>query len=132
MRAHFILYVADQARSTAFYRAVLAREPILDVPGMTEFELADGAVLGLMPESGVRELLGARLPALAAGRGAPEAEVYLVVPSPAAYHERALWEGAVELSPLLPRDWGHVASYCLDLDGHIIAFAAVVESHADH
>ena len=24
MRAHFILYVADQARSTAFYRAVLA------------------------------------------------------------------------------------------------------------
>ncbi len=59
MTAHFILYVADQERSTAFYAAVLARAPRLHVPGMTEFDLADGAVLGLMPETGVRRLPGA-------------------------------------------------------------------------
>lgn len=35
----FILYVADQARSTAFYSTLLNRAPTLNVPGMTEFEL---------------------------------------------------------------------------------------------
>lgn len=39
MQAEFILYVADQARSRDFYRTVLATEPTLDVPGMTEFDL---------------------------------------------------------------------------------------------
>jgi len=60
--SHFILYVADQRRSTAFYSAVLGIEPRLDVPGMTEFTLPGGAVLGLMPAAGIHALLG---PALA-------------------------------------------------------------------
>ena len=51
--AHFILYVADQARSTSFYSAVLAFTPRLNVPGMTAFALpGGGGVLGLMPEAG--------------------------------------------------------------------------------
>jgi predicted enzyme related to lactoylglutathione lyase len=54
---HFILYVADQARSAAFYAKVLCVEPRLDVPGMSEFVLPGGAVLGLMPEAGIRRLL---------------------------------------------------------------------------
>ena len=89
---------------------------------MTEFELSDGVILGLMPESGIRALLE-RLPDPAAARGKPRAELYLLVESPEAYHERALRAGAVEMSPLLPRDWGHIASYCLDPDGHVLAFA---------
>ena len=32
--AHFILYVADQKRAAAFYRAALGLKPRLDVPGM--------------------------------------------------------------------------------------------------
>lgn len=40
MTAHFILYVADQQRSKAFYEAVLGQPPRKHVPGMTEFELA--------------------------------------------------------------------------------------------
>jgi YD repeat-containing protein len=36
---------------------------------------------------------------------------------------RALDAGARELSPLLQRDWGHVAAYSLDLDGHVVVFA---------
>ena len=124
MTAHFILYVEDQARSAAFYRRVLGREPRLDVPGMTEFDLAAGAVLGLMPEGGIRALLGAALPDPARARGVPRAELYLLVDDPAAHHARALSAGATELGAPARRDWGHVAAYALDPDGHVLAFAA--------
>lgn len=123
MITHFILYVADQAVSTAFYADVLAMKPRLNVPGMTEFDLPGGAVLGLMPESGIRRLLGASLPDPAEARGTPRAELYLLVDDPASYHDRALAAGARELSPLLQRDWGHRAAYSLDVDGHVLAFA---------
>jgi len=63
---------------------------------MTEFALGTGIVLGLMPETGIRSLLGSALPDPAAGRGIPRAELYLVVDDAAA---------------------------CLDPDGHIVAFA---------
>ena len=58
--AEFILYVADQARATAFYRHVLAAEPVLDVPGMTEFDLG-GATLGLMPAADMEDLLARQI-----------------------------------------------------------------------
>jgi len=120
---HFILYVADQARSTGFYTRVLAKEPALNVPGMTEFSLGEGVVLGLMPESGIRRLLGPALPDPAGSRS-PRAEVYLRVDSPTLWHDRALAAGAVELSAPAMRDWGHFVSYCLDPDGHVLAFAS--------
>lgn len=122
MRAHFILYVRDQAAAARFYRAVLARDARLDVPGMTEIEIG-GAVLGLMPEAGIRRLLGDEIPDPASARGVPRAELYLLVDDPAAFHARALANGARELSPLAPRDWGHLAGYSMDPDGHVIAFA---------
>jgi uncharacterized protein len=95
----------------------------LDVPGMTEFALPGGAVLGLMPEASIRRLLGDKLPDPAAAGGAPRAELYLLVEDPGAYHARALAAGARELSPLQDRDWGHRAAYTLDPDGHVLAFA---------
>lgn len=122
--SHFILYVADQRRSRDFYARVLAGEPRLDVPGMTEFELPGSAVLGLMPESGIRQLLGAALPDPARANGIARAELYLIVPEPAAYHARALLAGARELAPLQARSWGHCAAYSLDPDGHVLAFAS--------
>ena len=122
--AHFILYVVDQERSTAFYTAVLARAPRLDVPGMTEFALPGGAVLGLMPERGIERLLGAAMPSPASARGVPRAELYLLVPEPESYHARAVAAGAKELSPMQVRSWGDAAAYSLDPDGHVLAFAA--------
>ena len=80
---HLILYVADAARSKAFWREVLGRAPRLDVHGMTEFDLPGGAVLGLMPESGIKRLLGDALPDPSRARGIPRAEVYLPVADPA-------------------------------------------------
>lgn len=121
----FVLYVADQASSRAFYAEVLQIPPRLDVPGMTEFALPGGGVLGLMPEHGIKALLGAALPDPAPAAGIPRAELYLVVPNPLAFHERALAAGARELSPLAARDWGHAAAYSLDADGHVLAFASL-------
>ncbi len=122
-RAYLILYVADQARSRAFYRAVLQAEPKLDVPGMTEFTLSTGSVLGLMPARGIKALLGERLPDPAPAAGIPRAELYLLVDDAAAMHRRALAAGATEVAPLAPRDWGHTAAYSLDPDGHVLAAA---------
>ncbi len=121
---HLILYVADQARSTTFYTVVLGITPALNVPGMTEFTLNEGVILGLMPEEGINRLLGPSLPDPRQARGIPRAELYLRVDRPENYHRRALAAGATELSPLLLRDWGDTAAYSLDLDGHVIAFAA--------
>lgn len=121
--ANLIFYVADQAAATAFWQAVLDRPPTLDVPGMTEFTLGAQVVLGLMPEAGIRSLLGSSLPDPAAARGIPRAELYLVVPDAAAYLARALEAGATELSALTRRSWGDDAAYCLDPDGHVVAFA---------
>lgn len=122
MKLNTILYVKDQAASRAFYAMALGLAPRLDVPGMTEFELFEGCVLGLMPEKGIKRLLPA-LPDPAAAAGIPRAELYLTVPEPAVYHARALAAGAKELSPLGPQDWGDKAAYSLDPDGHVLVFA---------
>lgn len=126
-RAHFILFVADQARATGFYAEVLGRAPRLDVPGMTEFLLPGGAVLGLMPETGIRRLLGPTLPDPGAAAGIPRAELYLVADEPVLLFRRAVGAGAVELSPPAPRDWGHEVGYVLDGDGHVLAFARALD-----
>jgi len=123
MTAHFILYVEDQARSAAFYREALRQAPTLDVPGMTEFRLAEGAVLGLMPEAGIKRLLGPALADPARGRGVPRAEIYLLAGAAGTRQQNAIAAGARELSPVQPRDWGHRVGYVLDPDGHVLAFA---------
>jgi catechol 2,3-dioxygenase-like lactoylglutathione lyase family enzyme len=123
-KSQIILYVRDQAASAAFYAGVLELSPALDVPGMTEFELSPGAVLGLMLETGIRRLLGERLPPFAAVGGA-KAELYLVVEDAQAALERALAAGGKLLSELALRDWGQRVGYCLDLDGYVLAFAEV-------
>jgi catechol 2,3-dioxygenase-like lactoylglutathione lyase family enzyme len=123
MRAHFILYVADQQRSRDFYANVLQQTPTLDVPGMTEFQLGADHVLGLMPVSGIRRLLGSALTDPNQGNGIPRCELYLVIERPAEAHARAIRAGAHELSSLENRSWGHRAAYSSDLDGHVLVFA---------
>lgn len=123
MIAHIILYVADQAKSTDFYSYVLNMAPRLNVPGMTEFSLSESCVLGLMPESGIKRLLGTMLPDPSTVSGIPRAEVYLIVEDARLYYSRALERDAPGLSELALRDWGQKVAYCLDIDGHVLAFA---------
>ncbi len=122
-KAHFILYVSDQKSSTSFYAVALDLVPTLDVPGMTEFPLPGGAILGLMPSAGIVKLLGSAIPDPASAAGIPRAELYLVVGDAQAHLDRAVGAGARMVSKLTTRDWGHRAGYVLDPDGHVLAFA---------
>jgi uncharacterized glyoxalase superfamily protein PhnB len=119
----FIFYVADQQKSRDFYREVLGRNPVLDVPGMTEFEINSSSKLGLMPEKGIVKILGDKTPDPANGNGIPRCELYLYVDKPVEYLERAIKAGAKEISALEKRNWGDEAAYCADADGNIIVFA---------
>jgi catechol 2,3-dioxygenase-like lactoylglutathione lyase family enzyme len=123
-KVHFILYVSDKPRSTEFYAAILQKVPTLEVPGMTEFTLGPSTVLGLMPEAGIVRLLGPAIANPSLARGVPRSELYLVVPNAGAFHNRAIAAGALELSALELRDWGHRVAYSQDPDGHVLAFAS--------
>ena len=127
MVVHIILYISNQKISTEFYRSVLEIAPSLDVPGMTEFELPGGTMLGLMPEKGIKSLLGETIPDPARGHSIPRAELYLEVDDASGYHKRVLDNGGKEGSPLLVRDWGSKVAYSMDLDGHILAFSQKVQ-----
>lgn len=123
MKIHIILYVSDQQLSTDFYSKIFNKTPRLNVPGMTEFTLNDDCILGLMPEGGIKKLLGDPMPDPSLGKGIPRAEIYLYVDDPHLYFEKAIHIGAKKLSPVLNRDWGDEVGYCLDPDHHVIAFA---------
>ena len=88
-----IFFIADQDRSTAFYTKVLSIDPRLYVPGMTEFSLPGGGILGLMPVAGIRKLLGDTIPDPGLAAGIPRSELYLLLHSPEAFHARALAAG---------------------------------------
>jgi catechol 2,3-dioxygenase-like lactoylglutathione lyase family enzyme len=118
-----ILYVKDQALSSIFYKNVLGMEPVLDVPGMTEFLLPNGTSIGLMPERGIKKLLGDRLPDPALGSNIPRVELYFFVSEPEKFHNKVLAAGGREVSPLADQMWGDNVAYSLDLDGHVLAFA---------
>jgi lactoylglutathione lyase len=119
----FILYVKDQKAARDFYSNVLQLQPVLNVPGMTEFLLAPGCKLGLMPATGIAKIICPALPHPSEGAGIPRCELYLYTDNPAGMLERALAAGGTAISPLQPRDWGDEVGYCGDLDGHVLAVA---------
>ncbi|QFG52800.1 VOC family protein [Chryseobacterium sp.] len=122
-KVHSILYVTDQATSRDFYRQILGLEPVLDVPGMTEFQLSDFFTLGLMPNSSINKILHGKTPDPASGTGIPRCELYLYLDDIEAEFQKAVNLNAEIVSAPSDRDWGDRACYLADPDGHIIAFA---------
>ena len=121
----FILYVENQQKSRDFYAKLLKLQPVLDVPGMTEFKLGESVKLGLMPENGIAKILSDKCPHPNNGNGIPRCELYLKVENAAEFMARGTELGAKEISPLQMRDWGDKAGYISDPDGHVIAFAEI-------
>lgn len=132
MQAEFILYVQDQQRSRDLYRVLLDREPVLDVPGMTEFDLG-GYKLGLMPASGIARIITPALPHPDAGHGVPRCELYLLVTDLDTAIARAVQAGLAVVSLAADRDWGDRVAYFADPDGHVIALAVpLLRTTTDH
>lgn len=121
--SHLIFFVKDQQKSAVYYSSVLNMKPRLDVPGMTEFDLGSGTVLGLMPEQGIKNLLGDAIEDPASANGVPRSELYLQVDDARSYHQRSVENGGIALSALELRNWGDQVAYSSDPDGHILAFA---------
>jgi len=118
-----ILYVNDQEASTDFYSKLFRQNPDLNVPGMTEFKLAENCKLGLMPNKGIAKILSGKTPHPEQGNGIPRCELYLYVDNITLEADNAIEIGAKLISPVEDRDWGDKVCYFADPDGHIIAFA---------
>ncbi len=118
-----ILYVQNQARSVAFYRALLQRDPVLNVEGMTEFDLDGNGRLGIMPAIDIAPILQHKVKCPHQLSNAPRAEFYWVVDNPGECYERLTQAGGAAISSLSLRPWGDEAAYGLDPDGYLLAFA---------
>lgn len=119
----FILYVRNQELSMNFYKNTLGYDPMLHVPGMTEFRLNDCTSLGLMPEEGICRILDNAIPNPNKATGIPRCELYLFVPDPSIAYDNLIHAGGKGISIAQQRDWGDYVSYGADPDGHILAFA---------
>ncbi|MBK6832328.1 MAG: lactoylglutathione lyase [Flavobacteriales bacterium] len=122
MQVEFILYVADQQRSRDLYAFLLDRPPVLDVPGMTEFDLGS-CKLGLMPEDSIARIITPALPHPTNASGVPRCELYLLLDDMTSYIARAEASSLRIVDPARDRDWRHRVAYFSDPDGHVIAFA---------
>lgn len=122
----FIIYVKNQERAKCFYRELLGVEPLLDVQGMTEFDLAGNATLGIMPEEGIVKVLEGKIPHPQNANGIPRSEIYMFVDSPDEYYDKLVKAGGTGISKTAIRSWGDYVSYGFDPDGHILAFAKKV------
>lgn len=118
-----ILYVNDQQVSTEFYQKIFRNPPDLNVPGITEFIIAKNCKLGLMPSKGIAKILSDKTPHPDEGNGIPRCELYFYVDDIEHEFSNALKSGAKLISPISERNWGDLACYFSDMDGHIIAFA---------
>ena len=127
-KIHTILYVENHEISTEFYTKILRLKPDLNVPGMTEFHLTDDFTLGLMPNSGIAKILAGKTPPPESGTGIPRCELYLYVDDIEAALKNIHDNQIAVISGLQERNWGDMAFYFADPDGHIIAFATKIKN----
>ena len=120
---HIILYISNQEKSTEFYTNLLNKKPILNVPGMTEFQLNKFTKLGLMPEKSIKNIIGNNMPNPNLANGIPKCELYLFVSDVTKTFKKAIKLGAKEINLPQERDWGDFVGYVSDFDGNILAFA---------
>lgn len=123
-----IFYVNDQQESAGFYQKLFRKTPDMNVPGMTEFKLAENFKLGLMPNKGIVRILSGKTPHPEEGSGIPRCELYLYAEDIRFEFDNAIKSGAKLISPVEDRDWGDRVCYFSDPDGHIIAFAEKIIS----
>jgi len=120
---HIILYVSNQENSTKFYSDLLNKKPILQILGMTEFQLNNFTKLGLMPEKSIEKIVSDTMPNPNLANGIPKCELYLFVDNVTKTFKKAIKLGAKEINLPKDRDWNDFVGYVSDFDGNILAFA---------
>lgn len=118
-----IIYVENQEKAREFYKKVLAMEPLMDVPGMTEFELGENVLLGIMPDEGIARILEGKVKNLGKSAAVPKCELYLPVDDPDEYYHRLIKAGGTGIVEGKARPWGDYTAYGMDLDGNLLAFS---------
>lgn len=118
-----IIYVENQEKARDFYKQVLAMEPLMDVPGMTEFKLDKNVLLGIMPNEGIARILEGKVKSLGKSAAVPKCELYLPVDDPDEYYHRLIKAGGTGIVEGKARPWGDYTAYGMDPDGNLIAFA---------
>jgi uncharacterized glyoxalase superfamily protein PhnB len=120
-----ILYVENQNISKNFYKNILEINPRLDVPGMTEFEINSGCILGLMPYKNIKVIIPQSFSKFFLDSNIPSCELYIITNEIDRKIKLAIENGAKILSPFEMRNWGHEVVYFSDPDSHILAFAKI-------
>ena len=118
-----IIYVENQEKARDFYKQVLAMEPLMDVPGMTEFKLDKNVLLGIMPNEGIARIMEGKVKNLGKSAAVPKCELYLPVDDPDEYYHRLIKAGGTGIVEGKARPWGDYTAYGMDPDGNLIAFA---------
>ncbi|MCK9225614.1 MAG: VOC family protein [Candidatus Muirbacterium halophilum] len=116
----FIIYVKEQNKSRDFYKQVFKINPILDVPGMTEFKI-EGISIGIMPKTGISNILDNKV--IHADEKSIKCELYFYVDCPEQYLEILEKNGGNKISDPIKRNWGDIVGYGTDLDGNVLAFS---------
>lgn len=122
-KTYFIIYVDNLDKTKMFYEILFEIKPIVDKPGMCEFELPNGLTLGIMPNSSLEILFGEDYIFNEKKKSSPKFELYFQVDNPEEFHKKARQLGALELRKFEKMDWGDRAAYSINHDRHILAFA---------
>jgi predicted enzyme related to lactoylglutathione lyase len=122
-KTYFIIYVENLEKTKLFYELLFEKEPIVDEPGMCEFELPDGSTLGIMPNKSLEKLFGAKFRIEKNRRALPNVELYFLTEDALPFHKRAIKLGTTEIRKFSKMDWGDKVAYSINHDGHILAFA---------
>ena len=122
-KTYVIIYVENIEKTKIFYEMLFDIKPIVDEPGMCEYELPNGTTLGIMPNTSLEILFGADYIINKKKKTTPKFELYFQVNDPESFHNKAKQLGALELREFNQMDWGDKAAYSINHDGHILAFA---------
>ena len=113
-KTYFIVYVEDQNKTKKFYELLFKKKPIVDEPGMTEFELPDGSILGIMPIESTKKLFGEDYYSKLSLKSLSKFELYFLVDNAKELHARAQQLGAIELRKFEEMDWGERVAYSIN------------------
>lgn len=118
------LYVADLARSAAFYRRLLGRAPMLDTPRLAAFDAGRSGVLLLFQKGATSDDIVENGGIVPGHEGEGRLHMaFAIAAEDLAFWRRRLADLGLELAGEVRWSRGGTSLYIRDPDGHAIEFA---------